>query len=102
MKTKINEILGKIPNHLLVTLLTAISILDGLIISKINLLEADITNGFTFVIFKTILVCYLVDILLKMFDKIFHKTYRIKVINSQYTHLLDRVLTSKMVDIQKL
>ena len=102
MKTKINEILGKIPNHLLVTLLTAISILDGLIISKINLLEADITNGFTFVIFKTILVCYLVDILLEMFDKIFHKTYRIKVINSQYTHLLDRVLTSKMVDIQKL
>ena len=102
MKTKINEILGKIPNHLLVTLLMVINILDGLIMSKINLLEADITNGFTFVIFKTILVCYLVDILLEMFDKIFHKIYRIKVINSQYTHLLDRVLTSKMVDIQKL
>ena len=47
MRTKINEMLGKIPNPVLLALLLIIGTVDGSVMAKANLTEASITHGFT-------------------------------------------------------
>ena len=103
MRTKINCVLGKIPVPILLIFMVIINITDGYVVSKINVTEAGITHaGFTTNLFKTLLVCYGITIVCVLIDKLFHKTYRNKILNISYTKLLSRVLSSKMSDIQSV
>lgn len=102
MRTKINEMLGKIPNPVLLALLLIIGTVDGSVMAKANLTEASITHGFTTSLFVTLFTCYSINILCTMFDKLVHGTFKNNMINLEYCKLLDRVLHSKMSDIQTI
>ena len=100
MRTKINELLGKIPNPVLLALLLIIGTADGSVMAKANLTEASITHGFTTSLFVTLFTCYSINILCTMFDKLVHGTFKNNMINLEYCKLPDRALHSKMYDIQ--
>ena len=100
--TRITKALGKIPNVVLLLIITANSILNGLLVTNSNLKEAEIAHGVTIQLVKMISVIYIGLIITNFIDKIITKTYRMKKINVSHEYWLKRTLNSRISDIQKL
>lgn len=102
MTTKITKALGKIPNAVLLIIITTNSALNGLLMANSNLKEAEISHGVTIQLVKMISIIYVGIILTKFVDKIITKTYRMKKVNVSHEYWLKRTLNSRISDIQKL
>lgn len=100
--TRITKALGKIPNVVLLLIITANSVLNGLLVTNSNLKEAEISHGVTIQLVKMISVIYIGLIMTNFIDKIITKTYRMKKINVSHEYWLKRTLNSRIADIQKL
>jgi ABC-type multidrug transport system fused ATPase/permease subunit len=100
--TRITKALGKIPNAVLLLIITANSVLNGLLVTNSNLKEAEISHGVTIQLVKMISVIYIGLIITNFIDKIITKTYRMKKINVSHEYWLKRTLNSRIADIQKL
>ena len=100
--TRITKALGKIPNVVLLLIITANSVLNGLLVTNSNLKEAEIAHGVTIQLVKMISVIYVGLIVTNFIDKIITKTYRMKKINVSHEYWLKRTLNSRISDIQKL
>lgn len=100
--TRITKALGKIPNVVLLLIITANSVLNGLLVTNSNLKEAEISHGVTIQLVKMISVIYIGLIITNFIDKIIVKTYRMKKINVSHEYWLKRTLNSRIADIQKL
>lgn len=102
MKNPINKLTGKIPTSILLILLIIVSIINGIFISQINIKESMLTNGFTSMLLIDLIIGYSVIIVCSLFDKVFVKTYRNKKLNILYEKYLEKILNSKISDIQKV
>lgn len=100
--TRITKALGKIPNVVLLLIITANSILNGLLVTNSNLKEAEISHGVTVQLVQMISIIYIGIIFTNFIDKIIVKTYRMKKINVSHEYWLKRTLNSRIADIQKL
>lgn len=101
--TMINKITNKIPSSVMLMILLINSIIDGILVSITNVNESKIVNGFTVKLFVIEILCYGTMLsIVNYVGKIFNKSYRNRIQDKQYCLYLDRVLNSKMTDIQKL
>ena len=100
MNAKINKVIAKLPNTIIYVIIIIENIVCGLLQSKINLTESSITQGFTWEIFRVLLLCYSTIILCSLIDKVLSKTYSNNLNNINCIKYLDRALSSKMSDIQ--
>lgn len=99
----INKITKKIPSSVMLMILLINSIVNGILTSITNVNESKIVNGFTVKMFVIEILCYgTMMTVVTYVDKIFNKSYKNRVLNEQYCIYLNRVLNSKMTDIQKL
>lgn len=101
IKEKFNKMLEYIPAPVMLLVLLTTSIVNGIVVSLTNVNEAAIVNGFTMRLFVVEIVCYSAIVICNLIDKLFNKGYKNRVLNSQYNILLERVLNSKMTDIQR-
>lgn len=100
--TKITKALGKIPNAVLLLIITANSVLNGLLVTNSNMKEAEISHGVTIQLVKMLSIIYIGIIFTNFIDKVITKTYRMKKINRSHEYWLKRTLNSRISDIQKL
>ena len=100
--TRITKALGKIPNVVLLLIITVNSALNGLLVTNSNLKEAEIAHGVTIQLVKMISVIYIGLIITNFIDKIITRTYRMKKINVSHEYWLKRTLNSRISDVQKL
>ena len=99
----INKITNKIPSSVMLMILLINSIIDGILISITNVNESKIVNGFTAKLFIIEILCYGTMLsIVNYVDRFFNKSYRNRMQDKQYCLYLDRVLNSKMTDVQKL
>ena len=102
MTHKITGALGKVPNILLLLMITVNAAANGYFCTAANQTEASITKGVTITLLKSLIVVYTGIVGTNFFDKILGKTYRMKRINVSHEFWLKRTLNSKISDIQKL
>ena len=102
MTHKITGALGKVPNILLLLMITVNAAVNGYFCTAANQTEASITKGVTITLLKSLIVVYTGIVGTNFFDKILGKTYRMKRINVSHEFWLKRTLNSKISDIQKL
>lgn len=99
----INKITNKIPSPVMLMILLTNSIIDGILVSITNVNESKLVNGFTVKLFVIEILCYGTMLsIVNYVGSIFNKSYRNRMQDKQYCLYLDRVLNSKMTDIQKL
>lgn len=100
--TKVTKALGKIPNAVLLIIITVNCALNGLLVTNSNMKEAEIAHGVTIQLVKVLSIIYVGIIFTNFIDKVIVKTYRMKKINRSHEYWLKRTLNSRISDIQKL
>ena len=101
-KRTFTKFLQRVPLWLLATLCAIVNLSNGAVAALINVKESKIVHGFTVRLFITLLILYGIVILINLFNKFFYGAYKGKEVNNQYSMMLNRVLDSKISDIQSV
>lgn len=99
---KITDFMGKIPLTVLFIITLINCFINGAVCALLNVKESLIVHGFTNSLFITLIIGYILVILTNMVDQFSTKAFKNKEMNNQCTKLLERVLNSKMPDIQEI
>lgn len=99
---KIADLMGKIPLSILFIITIVNCFINGSVCALLNVKESTIVHGFTTTLFITLIMGYMLIIVTNMIDKFATKAFKSKEMNNQYVKLLERVLNSKMPDIQEI
>ena len=99
---KIIELLGKIPMTIMITLMVASQFIHGVVTSFLNIQEANIVNGFAKETFIMIIFGYSMVIVLNGIDRFVSGTIKGRIVNKEHLKILDRVLDSKISNINNI
>lgn len=102
MMKKFVNWLGTIPLAGMFAIIIASQFIHGIVTSMLNVQEASIVNGFTKRTFMLLVVGYSMVVLMNAVDRFILGTAKGKMVNAEHVRILDRVLSSKMSNINNI
>jgi len=99
---KFVEWLGRIPLAGMFAIIIVSQFTHGIVTSMLNVQEARITQGFDTRIFMMIIVGYSLVLIMTAIDRFIGGTAKSRMINTEHLRILDRVLDSKMANINNV
>ena len=94
--------LGRIPLAGMFVIIIASQFIHGIVTSMLNIQEASIVNGFTKRTFILLIVGYSMVVIMNAIDKFILGTAKGKMVNAEHIRILDRVLSSKISNINNV
>ena len=94
--------LGTIPLAGMFVIIIISQFVHGAVTSMLNVQEAAIVNGFTKRTFILLVVGYSMVVLMNAVDRFILGTAKGKMVNAEHVRILDRVLSSKMSNINNI
>lgn len=99
---KFVEFLGKIPLGVMMCIIVMSQFIHGIVSSFLNVQEATIVNGFTTKTFIMIIIGYSMVVILNGIDRFIVGTAKGKMMNQEHMRILEKVLDSKMPNINNV
>ena len=99
---KFVEFLGKIPLGVMMCIIVMSQFIHGIVSSFLNVQEATIVNGFTTKTFIMIIIGYSTVVILNGIDRFIVGTAKGKMVNQEHMRILEKVLDSKMSNINNV
>lgn len=97
----LKKALFKIPTSVTVVVLIIVSLISGVMTTKMSFVKSDLITNFTTHMFITMVIVYAVEILMDLIDKLLMKTLKMKIINKTHNQLFEKIAGSKMSEIQQ-
>lgn len=94
--------LGRIPLAGMFAIIITNQFIHGIVTSFLNAYEASIVNGFTKKVFIMLIIGYFLVVLMNAVDRFILGTAKGKMVNMEHVRILDKVLSSKMSNINNV